>query len=669
MILALINAEPRALDKLPRDIYDELLRIAHYLPQLKSAKSVLRVCRAAAADVGLPSKVLYRRVLAWIETGDWRCLIDRRRCAFLWDSRDAVGLPEAFKEFYRGLREKHQRVATSAHRELLLIWRQHTDAAGNYHTHIPGYGDTWPAADARTGIPTGWTYENLQQAVPEDAYDTKAARLGMFAASEYRPPVRTTRVGLKLGERVEFDDHEFDKKTHFPGQPKAMRPFCFGGVEGLSSFADLCIRPVFWDAETETKKKFTEFQFRCFVVHWLMTHGYRADGTTLYTERGTAVIREDFARLLYTLSGGAIRVAQGSVFGAAAHPGQFTPRGKGNFKHKPQIEGLWSILENWLDRLPGQTGSNARLNGPAELHGREDYLQRVLKQAARLPQDQAENLLLPVLTFHQFSRLAFEEMNTWLSTTDHELEGWDQLGYAVSEWRPDERALGWYGAADFARLPEAEQQVLARRLADPALQLTRARRLSRREVWDQQRGELVRFAPRQLHRLFPLTDGIEVTVSRQHLIEFTDREKFGPGEFRFLARDKHHGDALPGEKYLAFFNPLDPRWLNCCRADGAHVALYEAWDMPGRNDIEAVKRQMGRQSEWEATRRQRIAGRHFDTAETRAHMIEHNRAVISGNTDEEKTRARFAQVAGDCLNSSTGETNGEREPHIDYTGF
>ncbi len=673
MTLALINAEPRALDKLPRDMYEELSRIAHWLPRVRTAKSVLRVCREACPDVGLPSKVLYRRVTDWLKTNDWRCLIDRRRCAFLWDSRDAVGLPEAFKEFYRGLREKHQRVATSAHRDLLLIWRTHTDAAGNYHTQIPGYGDTWPAADARTGIPTGWTYENLQQAVPEDVYDAKAAREGLFAASTFRPPLLTTRVGLKLGERVEFDDHEFDHKIHFPGQPKAMRPTCYGGIDGLSSFVDLFVRPVLWDLNDQSKKELTEFQFRCFVIHWLMRHGYRPEpgGTTFFVENAKATIREDFKRNLFDLSNGAILVSKGAMFSASAHPGQFRPRGKGNFKHKPGIEGAWSIIENILDRLPGHTGSNARINGPAELHGREDYLQRVLKQAATLPQDRAAGLLLPVLSFHQFSTVALETIAGWLADPDHDLEGWDKLGFEKPEWRPDEKSLAWYTQEDFARLSEGEQMVLRAKLADPSMHLTRVQRLSRREVWDRFNHELVRFSPKQMHRLFPLTDGIEVTVNKQRLIEFTDREKFGPGTFCFLARDRHHGDALPGEKFLAFFNPLHPRWLNCCRADGSHVAMFEAWDIPSRNDVEGIKRQMGRQAAWEAPRKLRLAGRHQDEAEQRAHMIEHNRAVVAGlgqPTDEERSAETIAALGRVCIETvNSGDEKGNG--HTDYSGF
>lgn len=631
-----LDAEPRELDKLPTDTFDELLRIVAWLPEFQAARKLRPVAQRACADIGLPFKTVYRRVGDFLKTGDWRCLVDRRRCPFLWDSMAGVGLPQAFVDFYLELKENHKRADKSAHSELLLIWRTKSNRRGRYYDKIPGYAE-WPEADPRTGIPHGWSYKNLQRVAPENPYDKKATKEGLFAASFFRPPVLTTRVGMKLGERVEFDDHDFDAKTHFPGQPKAMRPTCFGGVDGLSGFLDLVVRPTFWDAQKAKKEESKEFQFRCFVIHWLTVHGYRNDevGTLLCGENAKAVFRENFATRLSEMSGGKIRTHAGPMFGESVHQGQFGPQAKGNFRNKAMIEEAWSVIENLLDSLPGQMGSHQRLNGPAELHGREDYLQRVLKKSATLPADRAKKLILPVMTFHQFSSEAITRIAEWLDNRDHELEGWDKLEFEKCIWRPDERSLAWYDEEDFARLPEDEQRVLGLRLKDPNLDLTRAVKLSRREVWTKLRTELVRFSPKQYHRLFPREDGFEVTVQKNHLIEFRDREKFGPGEFRFLARDRHHGDAMPGEKFLVFFNPLQPRWLNVCRADGSNYAMFEAWDRAAKNDVDAINRSKGKQAAWETPRRHAIANRHHQDAEERNHMLEHNRAVVEGRETEE----------------------------------
>lgn len=639
-------------DKLPMHVYREFLAIKAWLPSLSqsAARRELReACEEAAAQIRtLTGNALYRRVRAYLAAEKAgrpeaeKLLVNLRQVAALWE-REFIALPASFVEFVRGLDESHQRVLTEAHAELVRIWKTHRNDDGDYVDSLPGY-DAWPAAEPVTLLPKGWTYGNLSRALKTDPYDDAAAKQGLFAASAYRPPLITTRVGLLLGERVEFDDHEFDVKVHFPGQSRAMRPMCFGGVDGLSGFASLVTRPVFWDEAEEKKKILTEFQFRCFVIHWLTTHGYRADarGTIFFTESGMAVIREDFMRCLYEATGGHVRVMRGSVFSEAAHPGQFAPRGKGNFKFKPQIEGFWSILENALDRLPGRTGSNARLNGPAELHGREVALARILKLLPSLAPEQAQNMILPVLTFRGFADFVHKAMDRIMDDCEHDLEGWEQLGFEKLLWRSDVQALNWYDESDFARLPEADRQVLAPRLADPSLHLTRSRRLSRREVFlPRSSAELTRCTTKQYHRLFPVTDGFEVTVNRQHLIEFRDRARFGPQEFRFLAKDKLFGDFRPGDKFLAFFNPLNPRWLQLCKADGSHVALVEAWEAPSRNDVDAIKRQMGKQAAWEAPRKARLAARHYDEAQHRAHMLEHNRAVANGEpvTQADKERA------------------------------
>lgn len=661
-----VTIDPALADRIGSTGYSRLMMIVDRLPDLLSARSLQAACKQHAGAIpGVTARSLYNRVRAFKASGNIADLVDRRECAALWDSRQPAGLPKSFREFYRGLREKHQRVATSAHAELIQIWRTHYDAAGLYVERLPGY-DVWPVANPATGIPDGWSYDNLQRAVPEHPWDTAAARQGLAAASSYRPPVRTTRVGLRLGERVEFDDHLFDVKVHFAGQSRAMRPVCFGAIDGLTSFAAMAVRPTLWDEVAEQKRTLTEFNFRCFVIWWLSVNGYRADdaGTTLFTERGTAVIREDFERRLAHATGGRVKVSAGSIFGDAAHPGQFTPRGKGNFRHKAAIEGFWSVLENALDRLPGRTGSNQRLNGPAELHGREVALTKTLALMERLPQALRNELILPVLTFSTFSKLSRAALEDILTDTEHGLEGWEDCGFTRLEWRSSPDSTIWHSQEEFAALPAPDQLALAPRLQDPALGLTRCAQLSRRQAWDRHAGELTRMSPRNLARLFGPEDAIEVTITRQSMVEFTDVAKFGPGEWRFICPA---GDSRlhPGEKFAAYFNPLTPQYLQLVDSKGAHVAILERWDNPSRNDFDAIKRQMGKQAHWEAERGAALAGRHFDQAEQKAHMEEHNRLVgerakgDSSDTAELDRLARRAAAVGPQVDDVTEEVVGE----------
>ena len=313
--------EAELIDSLGREAANQLLMIKDRLPELEAASSLRAACRRCAAEIpGLTEEALYCRMKRYKKTGNLLDLANRRGGSNLWSVQKRTLLPAAFKEFYRALREKHQRVATAAHDELVLIYRTRYDLEGKFYDRIPGF-DGWPPANPLTGLPEGWTYKNLQKAVPDHPWDRAASRQGLAAASAFRPPVRTTRVGLRIGERVEFDDHQFDLKVHFAGQSRAMRPVCFGGVDGLSSFVSLAVRPTLWDDAAEQKRTLTEFQFRSFVLFWLSTHGYRDDdrGTTLVTERGTAVIREDFESRLRAFTGGRVKVSAGSMFSEASH--------------------------------------------------------------------------------------------------------------------------------------------------------------------------------------------------------------------------------------------------------------------------------------------------------------------------------------------------------------
>ncbi|MBX3732614.1 MAG: hypothetical protein KF791_08475 [Verrucomicrobiae bacterium] len=654
-----IQLDPALIGQIGNVAWTQLSMIAERLPGLLDAPSLLAACKQAAGEVpGLTPRSLYTRVRRYIKTRDPLDLVDRREAASLWKARQPAGLPAAFQEWYRGLREKHQRVATQAHAELLGIWRTHYDMAGRHYERIPGY-ETWPAANPATGVPDGWTYDNLQRTVREHPFDGLAVRQGMAAARNVQPPVRTTRVGLRLAERIEFDDHDFDVKVHFAGQSRAMRPQCFGWVDALSGWGSVSVRPMLWDDEAEKKRVLSEFQFRCFVVSLLTKHGYRTDeaGTTLVTEAGKAVIRPAFEARLAAVTGGRVKVSQGRVFAEQAHPGQYAPRGKGNPKHKPLIEGLWSVIENVLDRLPGRTGSNQRINGPADLHGRELALARSLDLARVLPPDLAQEVqLLGVMTYGQFSRVARAAIESVLEDRDHELEGWEELGFTRLEWRSDPQSLMWLPVSALAALPAPEQQALRAVLQAGGSQLTRAVRLSRREVWERGSGELQRVSPMALHRLLDPDDALEVTVTRQSMIEFQDTLRFGPGVHRFLAKATGR-EFYPGDKFSAFFNPLMPQWLQLVDAKGAHVALVERIEMPSKNDVDGVQRAIKRQSTWVADRKIGVAGRHFDEAEQRLHMAEHNQRLVEEAARRDPTRptsemnrmARRAAEAGRAM--------------------
>jgi len=178
---------------------------------------------------------------------------------------------------------------------VILIWKTHHDSGDGirpprYYAAIPGY-DTWPVDDGIHGHPRGWSKRNLSRFVP-DLYDSAATRQGPFAAALFRPPVLKTRVGLSVLERIQFDDHEYNVKNHFPGQSKLMRPRGFTAAEELSSKFWASYKPTLWDMEEEAKKALTEKDAMWFVIYILTMVGYRLDekGTWLVVEKGTMAV-------------------------------------------------------------------------------------------------------------------------------------------------------------------------------------------------------------------------------------------------------------------------------------------------------------------------------------------------------------------------------------------
>lgn len=604
--------------RLPEDVRFRIRVLNNQIAEILSSPKITSVCKAIAPTLHISWQRLYSMLVEYREKKDWRVFVNKSKSPQCRKATKPIGLPISLIEFYRMLCEQNQRNSKGGFRALVKIWQTHADYMGKTYDRIPGY-PTWPEPEPLTGLPSGWTYGNLQRQANQHPYDLKAARVGLFSASQHRPPVLTSRVGLKLMQYVQMDDHEYNLKVHFPGQSKAMRPRGFNAVDVLT--ACICaksFKPTLWDVENETKKALTETDFMWFVVHLLCDVGYRADdvGTTLIIENGTAAIRKEFEDRITSCTQGRVKIARGAMFGDAAHDGQWSVRAKGNFKFKALIESSFNLVDNYFAALPAQVGLN-RDRCPADTEGREKYLNSLLNDVALVAgNSQALDVKLPVLTWSQFTQAALRLYQDLNAATEHDVEGWDQCGFTIIE----QLYLG-----KWLPLPPGQSTPFP----------TRARKLSRQEAWtlcaDQK--ELVVVPPVLYPELMGVQNGREISVSKQNLIEFEDTMAFGPSVMRYIACQNFR----PGEKYLCFANPWNPRVLVACKANGAVAGLCEWWDMPCRSDVEAIKRQMGRQAHWQTTRGHALSARHAFETEDRAHMIMHNAAVLEQARDPEPT--------------------------------
>lgn len=594
----------------------------------------------------------------------WRVLMNKAKAPVA--RKNNTVLKFAFFEFWRKLGEDNQRVWSAAHTELVQIWKTgfgfpRNSKAPQRYVKIPGYME-WPAADPATGLPEGWSQANLMR-YTSSPYDQVAARVGRGKAALQRLPVLTTRVGLKFMQYVEFDDHEFNQKPMF--QKKPMRPLGFGAVELLSDC--LChtgYKPTLWDFEAEAKKRLTEREFMWFVVSFLCGIGYRNDatGTTLIVERGTAAIRDAFKERIANVFGGRVKVHVGGRMGKAAHDGQWNGKSHGNFMTKRLVESMWSLVDNQMAALPAQMGKD-RLHAPEQLHGLEQYTQALIRQAEakNLPDHRKQLLEFPSPPFFMWREWAMDAVKRINEKRDHNIEGWDKLGFVVPQWKMDPSIRKAVSAMDADKSQMVLDALLA---ANPDLATTV--KLNRREVFDAHRRELTQ-APLEL---IPELVGVENALNggeplevRKGLLSFEDAE-IDSDPLHFYARDggRRGSEFLPnGDKFICFANPYDPRALVACEHNSSGklrvIAVCPRYETPCKSDEKAVRVRMGEQNAFEGQARQRLNLRHADSAADIEAMRAHNDRVFKGTpiTPAEKVAARQEAARSRAISEMDGD--------------
>jgi hypothetical protein len=555
--------------RLPAEVRQDIRRLLTTFERIHVAENKITACKVQAITFqgrrGFSPSSLYRKYYAYLSGWNWREIMDKAKAGpDYWALAEAVGLSFEFLEYWRQLCQENQRKCRPAWRKLIRQWQAWF--AGDRKSAIAGY-DRCPGPDPATGRPRGWEYSNLMRHKPTK-FELKAARQGRSAAAEHRPLVFTTRAELRVGQYYVFDDFWHDFKVRVLGQHHAQRLLQFHALDLFSAcnFAR-GYKPVLENEMTGAQERLKEAEMVFLVTHVLETFGYRDSGTVLVVEHGTAAIRADLEAKIADLTGDKVKVERSGMEGASAFAGMYAGRSKGNYRFKAALESLGNLIHNEtadIRQIPGQTGSNARLNCPEELHGREREHDALVRAMAALPPERAALLRLPFLEFGEavwISNAIHDRIN---DRTEHELEGWLEAGLTAKEWRmaPDQL---WLSAQQLLGLPVEQRQAIESYItSQPAL--TNVRKLSPAEVFAQGRDRLTRLsAPKAALLLyecgagFGVLDPHEATVA-DRLIEFEDKA-LGPGPHRYLADVRLPGrpvQPLPeGEKFLALVNPLN----------------------------------------------------------------------------------------------------------------
>jgi hypothetical protein len=584
--------------------------------------------------------------------GDWRILLNKSKARV--DNAATAGDRFRFHEFWRTLGERHHQDWAAAHNELIQIWKTGHDFDGKSYSVIPGY-TAWPAEDPATGHPHGWSYSVLMRH-QSSPYDQVAARIGYAKAALQRVPVLTTRVGIDIGQFIEYDDHDFNQKLLY--QRKPMRAVGFGSIDVFTDYDILpSFKPILWDSEEEKKRRIGKREFMWYVVAIHTTVGYRADiGTENIIEKGTTTYDTDFEERLLAISNGKITTWRGTIQDRPAHDGQFKGRSKGNFKTKALIEGHWRIVDDAMDHIAGQMGRN-RDDCPEQLAGAEQHTGQLMRAIDKLPLAQREEALaqiqFPFPLYHAWREAALDAFHRINASHDHDLQGWEKLGFVQPIWRLPSmgmesrlQAAQWLPWQSFLALPAPQQSVVKAMLdADPSL--TRPYRLSRQEVWNAGRNKFTKLPMELVPTLVgpenALNAGDPIPV-RHGLLTFECAE-IDPDPIHFYARNGS-GEFLPNdEKYVCYVNPYAPTHLIACTANGKVAAVCARYEPSCRTDETGINHALGHQSAYEAQARTRLNLRHATEADAKRMMLDNNRRVLAGEVP--RGNPRLKHYAGD----------------------
>lgn len=580
----------------------------------------------------------------------------------LWGKRRTLeGPPRETVEYFNKLITDNQRKFAPAWKALvqqLRAWRQTGDAK----YRIPGYNEP-PLNAPGSDLPLRWSYAYFVNRRRRPAPIVVAgARYGTGAMRELAAIVRKTRVGVKVGEIIQFDDQVYDVPVNVLGiNNKATRPLGLDAIDYASAcvFASL-FKPTVYDDEERARRMLKQRDMIWFAVHILTSYGYRTDasGTTWYVEHGTAAIPEWLEENIKIVTGGNVRIRRGGIGGDPAFAGVFEGAKKGNPRLKGLLEGARNRLRNDMaDMLtfPGAVGKD-RDHSPEENYGRDKYNDIYLRAFAALKEreraDLAEQLISPYLEWRVFPFLAFSVIEAINTDIEHNCEGWAACGYTTNEFRLDQNSQ-WLPMRELLALEDPVKRNAALAYFEAQPSLTRTRKLSRREVWQRDVHQLTRMPVYLIPQLLTHQAAQDFSVMRRVTAQgefvFNDEEAdpYG-GQFVFLARvhdrSGHEVRLTHGEKYKTFLNPLDPSTLIVCQPNGAFLGACPAVNRAAANDLAATSKLIAQHRSLLAEAKSDLARLGRERTRELARMKMHNEGLVS---PEKTERAKQMEEATD----------------------
>jgi len=606
-------------------------------------------CEMAAAQLGgqrgFSAKRLYELYRQWDKQPDWRILIN----GALENSASACGMSAEFLEWLNEQVDANGRSMEAALRKVRGKWTK--------GEHIPGYG-TWKEYWMRTHPgrplprlapphPTGWTTRNLRRKLDESKFRRVAQTQGLSAAKHFKPGMKRTRVGIRVGQFTQFDDLEHDFFTNSFKHGQGVRPLELFAHDLAAAYKTFWgIKPKFKDDEGFVKK-LSGGMMRLVVAGHFYTHGYLPEiGTTCPAEHGTANFTEDMRRTLHDDTGGMIIVNESGFDGRAPHAGLYHGRPRGQPGHKASLEASNRKVHAETGDFPGQTGTNVERR-PENLHGTLSHNAQLLAACEWLPEQFKEMLDFPVWEIGKAQRKLMEVYHDIACERDHNLEGWRECGHVI-------QALEFAGRImtedDIRALPESKKQQ-ALMLIRGGLIETKPVLKSRWEVWNEGRRHLVPIHGGTVCKLLG-DEFMQIREVKRHQLVIRS-EWMAQDEVAFwghvITAENTRLELREGGSFQVFVNPFLPEQLFVRDHKGRYLGIADKQPMPTRGDVAAESAAIQAYAREENALLSKLARRQLPNIAARKQRHKNNAAVLS---DLEAKRTAFTQAATEAYDAS-----------------
>jgi hypothetical protein len=322
-------------------------------------------------------------------------------------------------------------------------------------------------------------------------------------------------------------------------------------------------------------------EMRQFIAGWLWNYGTHPAGTRMMLEHGTAALPSDVIALLEDNCTGLSIDLQPIEGRQNALLNYWGGSQGGNFRAKAALESIHNLIHNDLAHLALQTGSpSSGLTGPHTTEVKAAWMEKTLRAIAeKAPQRLHLFRKMGALDFYaEFIPLLTDYYTHGLNgRTDHQLEGWEKLGFIRTEYTAAPGSGHYLSDSEFLTLPKESQFAITHAAKQTPSAWTRRRKLSPMEVWNSGRQHLRPAAAPLICDILGRDLAREVTVKGAY-IRFRDQD-VAPEELIYQARAQFLNGAqreLPsGEKYSAMVLPFSPRHLFLLDARDRYVGHCE----------------------------------------------------------------------------------------------